>query len=111
MSLTPDLRIAVSQDDRAARSVTDMIDIDAALREANVAVVFVREGVDTSSPTGQFFRNICASVAQFEGKLIYERLPKGRRRKAEQGGYTGGPLPYGYGGGPRNLRANPVAGS
>ena len=70
MSLTPDLRIAVSQDDRAARSVTDMIDIDAALREANVAVVFVREGVDTSSPTGQFFRNICASVAQFEGKLM-----------------------------------------
>jgi len=82
--------------DRAARSVTDMIDIDAALREANVAIIFVREGVDTSSPTGQFFRNICASVAQFEGKLIYERLSKGWRRKAEQGGYTGGPLPYGY---------------
>jgi site-specific DNA recombinase len=82
--------------DRAARSVTDMIDIDAALREANVAIVFVREGVDTSSPTGQFFRNICASVAQFEGKLIHERLLKGLRMKASRGGYTGGPLPYGY---------------
>jgi DNA invertase Pin-like site-specific DNA recombinase len=82
--------------DRAARSVTDMIDIDAALREANVAIVFVREGVDTSSPTGQFFRNICASVAQFEGKLIHERLLKGLRMKASRGGYTGGRLPYGY---------------
>ena len=82
--------------DRAARSVTDMIDIDAALREANVGIIFVREGVDTSSPTGQFFRNICASVAQFEGKLIHERLLKGLRMKASRGGYTGGPLPYGY---------------
>ncbi len=82
--------------DRAARSVIDMIDIDAVLRKANVAIIFVQEGIDTSSPTGQFFRNICASVAQFEGKLIHERLSKGLRRKAEQGGYTGGPLPYGY---------------
>ncbi len=50
-----------------------------ALREANVTVVFVRAGVDTSTHMGQFFRNICASVAQFEGKLIY-----GRMSKAEQ---------------------------
>ena len=82
--------------DRAARSVSDMIDIDTALREENVTVVFVREGVDTSTPMGQFFRNICASVAQFEGKLMYERVSKGKRRKAEKGGYTGGWLPYGY---------------
>ncbi|MHC5055416.1 MAG: recombinase family protein, partial [Planctomycetota bacterium] len=66
--------------DRAARSVADMIDIDAILREANVGVIFVREGVDTSSPMGQFFRNVCASVAQFEGKLMHERLTKGALR-------------------------------
>jgi len=82
--------------DRAARSVTNMIEIDDALREANVTVVFIREGVDTSTPMGQFFRNICASIAQFEGKLIYERMSKGKRRKAAQGGYCGGWLPYGY---------------
>ena len=82
--------------DRAARSVRDMIEIDDALREENVTVVFIREGVDTSSHMGQFFRNICASIAQFEGKLIYERMSKGKRRKAAQGGYVGGWLPYGY---------------
>ncbi|MHC5058995.1 MAG: recombinase family protein, partial [Planctomycetota bacterium] len=82
--------------DRAARSVADMIDIDAILRDANVGVIFVREGVDTSSPMGQFFRNVCASVAQFEGKLMYERLSKGKQRKAAQGGYIGGHLPFGY---------------
>ncbi len=90
--------------DRAARSVADMIDIDAILRDAKVEVIFVREGVDTSSPMGQFFRNVCASVAQFEGKLMYERLTKGKQRKAAQGGYIGGHLPFGY----RNVDSNAV---
>ena len=82
--------------DRAGRSVKDIIEIDAALREAGVDIVFLREGVDTSTPTGELFRNIMAAVAQFEGRLIYERMSKGKRRKAAEGGYTGGWLPYGY---------------
>ncbi len=82
--------------DRTGRSVKDVIEIDAALRAAGVEIVFLREGVDTSTPTGELFRNIMAAVAQFEGKLIYERMSKGKRRKAAQGGYVGGWLPYGY---------------
>jgi len=82
--------------DRAGRSVKDVIELDATLRAAGVQIVFVREGIDTSTPTGELYRNIMAAVAQFEGKLIYERLSKGKRRKAAQGGYTGGWLPYGY---------------
>jgi site-specific DNA recombinase len=82
--------------DRAGRSVKDIIEIDAVLREAGVDVVFLREGIDTSTPTGELYRNIMAAVAQFEGKLIYERMSKGKRRKAAEGGYTGGWLPYGY---------------
>ena len=82
--------------DRAARSVRDMIDIDTALRKAGVDVIFVREGVDTSTPTGELYRNIIAAVAQWEGRIIYERMSKGKRRKASEGGYIGGWLPYGY---------------
>ena len=82
--------------DRAARSVWNMIEIDEAFREMNVAVVFVREGIDTSDAMGQFFRNICASIAQFEGNLVHERLTKGKEAKAAQGGYCGGFAPYGY---------------
>jgi DNA invertase Pin-like site-specific DNA recombinase len=37
-----------------------------------------------------------ASMAQLEGQIIAERLSKGRRCKAAQGGYIGGWLPYGY---------------
>ena len=82
--------------DRTGRSVKDVIEIDAALRAAGVEIIFLREGVDTSTPTGELFRNIMAAVAQFEGKLIYERMSRGKKRKAAQGGYVGGWLPYGY---------------
>jgi DNA invertase Pin-like site-specific DNA recombinase len=60
---------------------------------AGVDTVFLREGVDTSMPTGELFRNIMASLAEFEGRVIYERLSKGKRRKATEGGYTGSWLP------------------
>jgi len=82
--------------DRAGRSVRDVIEIDQALRATGVDTIFLREGVDTSTATGQLFRNIMASLAEFEGKVIYERLIKGKRRKASKGGYTGGFVPYGY---------------
>ena len=82
--------------DRAARSVRDMIDIDTALRKAGVDVIFVREGIDTSTPTGELYRNIISAVAQWEGRIIYERMSKGKRKKASEGGYIGGWLPFGY---------------
>jgi len=81
--------------DRAGRSVKDLIDLDRTLHDHGVATVFLREGVDTSTPTGELFRNIMASLAEFEGRIIHERLLKGKRQKAAQGGYTGGWLPYG----------------
>ena len=82
--------------DRAGRSVQDVIEIDRALRAGGVKTVFLREGVDPSTPTGELFRNIMASLAEFEGRVIYERLSKGKRKKASEGGYTGGWVPYGY---------------
>ena len=82
--------------DRAGRSVKDVIEIDQALRETGVKIVFLREGIDTATPTGELFRNIMAAVAQFEGRLIHERLLAGKRRKAAEGGYVGGWLPYGF---------------
>jgi len=82
--------------DRVGRSVKDVIEIDGYLRKHDVDTVFLREGIDTSTPTGALYRNIMSSVAEFEGKLIYERLSKGKREKASEGGYIGGWLPYGY---------------
>lgn len=82
--------------DRVGRSVKDVIEIDGYLRKHDIDTVFLREGIDTSTPTGALYRNIMSSVAEFEGRLIYERLSKGKREKASEGGYIGGWLPYGY---------------
>jgi len=82
--------------DRVGRSVKDVIEIETALRDCGVGVIFVREGIDTATPTGELFRNIMASISQFEGRLIHERLSKGRHEKRTQGGYIGGWVPYGY---------------
>ncbi|MFQ5670992.1 MAG: recombinase family protein [Acidobacteriota bacterium] len=82
--------------DRAGRSVKDVIDIDRALRAEGVNTVFLRENIDTSTPTGQLFRNIMASLAQFEGRVICERLHKGLKRKGSEGKYRGGWIAYGY---------------
>lgn len=37
-----------------------------------------------------------ALLTKFKGRVIYERLSKGKRKKASEGGYTGGWIPYGY---------------
>ena len=47
--------------DRIARSVKDTIEIEEQLRDCGIRVVFVREGIDTATPIGQFFRNVMAS--------------------------------------------------
>ncbi len=49
--------------DRTGRSVKDVIEIDRAIRKHGADTVFLREGVDTSTPTGELFRNIMASLA------------------------------------------------
>jgi DNA invertase Pin-like site-specific DNA recombinase len=82
--------------DRVARSVRDTIDIEGRLRELGVSVAFVREGIDTSTPIGAFFRNIMSSMAELEGHLMHERMLSGLRAKAAKGGYTGTWLPHGY---------------
>ena len=82
--------------DRIARSVRDTIDIEKQLRDHGVSVAFVREGIDTTTPVGAFFRNIMSSIAEFEGHLMHERMINGLRAKAARGGYTGTWLAYGY---------------
>ena len=71
--------------DRVGRSTRDVLDIDKKLRDAGVDIVFMRESVDTSTPTGAFFEAIMASIAQLEGHMMYERLSKGKQEKAARG--------------------------
>src|SRR5205085_8651225 len=66
------------------------------LERQGAAVVAFRDGVDTSTAVGRFFRTILAGMAEFERELIAERLTAGRAARARQGKYVGGHVAYGY---------------
>jgi DNA invertase Pin-like site-specific DNA recombinase len=47
-------------------------------------------------PTRTMFRQIKGAVSEYDKAMIVARLKAGRRKKARQGGYSGGWVPYGY---------------
>jgi len=47
-------------------------------------------------PTRTLFRHIKGAISEYEKAMIVARLRAGRRKKARQGGYPGGWVPYGY---------------
>lgn len=89
-------RIVVLKLDRLARSLKDMLRLYDELESYNVAVASVREALDTSTHYGRLFRNILASLAEFERDAIAERVSGGQIEKARRGGSLGGFVPYGY---------------
>ena len=73
----------------AARSVRHLVVTLDDLRARNVDFVRVRDGIDTSTPTGRFTFHIIAAVAELEREMIRERTRAGvaaaRRRGAKLG--------------------------
>jgi site-specific DNA recombinase len=76
----------------AARGLADL----EALEAAGKTVVFVKEAVDTSTPSGRLFRTMLAAFAEFERETIRERNMSGRFAKAQRGDWANGPTPFGY---------------
>lgn len=89
-------RVVVLKLDRLGRSLRNLLALYDALERRGVAVVSVKEAVDTGSSVGRLFRNILASLAEFERETIAERVRGGRLAKARQGGSLGGFVPFGY---------------
>lgn len=82
--------------DRFTRSASKgLADIEA-LEERGVSLVFVKEAIDTSTPSGRLFRTMLAAFAEFEREQIRDRNMSGRFGAAEKGRWAGGQLPFGY---------------
>src|SRR5438552_4057465 len=64
--------------------------------QAGVALVFIADGIDTSTPSGRLLRTVLAAVAEFERDVIVERAIGGLRKVAESGRWPGGPAPFGF---------------
>lgn len=84
--------LVVTKLDRLARSVADLLAIDARLRSKGVSLVVLSMGgqpLDTRTPTGKLMLTLLGAVAEFERSLMLERQREGIAKAASEGKYKG----------------------
>jgi site-specific DNA recombinase len=81
---------------RFARNTKETIENYDLLESYGIKLVFLKENVDTSTPTGRAFRNLLAVFAEWERDTIRERMLGGRKTKWKAGKTFVGKPPFGY---------------
>lgn len=81
---------------RFARSAADALNALGRLKEQNVDLICVEEGLDTSTVVGKLVFTIISAVCEMERDNIRVQTMEGRKEKARQGKWNGGAAPYGY---------------
>jgi DNA invertase Pin-like site-specific DNA recombinase len=75
--------------DRLARSVADVVAIEAKLKAEGAALHIMDPAIDTSSPAGRLIFNVIASIAQFEREIMLTRQREGIAKAKGEGKYKG----------------------
>ena len=75
---------------RLARSTRDFLNIMDELEKKHVALISLKEQIDTQTPTGRFLVSIFAALAQLEREQILTRQQEGIAAQKAKGTYTGG---------------------
>ena len=78
--------------DRLGRSLRSLIELINDLRAKKIMFRSIQDGIDTSSPIGQFFFHVTGAFAELEHNLIKERTTAGLSA-ARARGRTGGRKP------------------
>ena len=91
-SLRPGDTLVVWKLDRLGRSVKQLINWITDLQSRNIQFKSLTDSIDTGTPSGRFFFNIMASLAEMEKELIVERTRAGLET-ARQLGRKGGRRP------------------
>lgn len=86
---------------RFGRNAADILNSLALVQTYDVNLVSVEEGIDSSQASGKLLISVLSAVSEIERENILEQTMNGRREKARQGLWNGGPAPYGY-----NLKGN-----
>jgi DNA invertase Pin-like site-specific DNA recombinase len=81
--------------DRLARSLRDLLNIEAELSELGVALVCTDQPIDTTTPTGRLMFHQLGAFAEYEASQIVERMTLANRASVRRGGWPGGELPFG----------------
>jgi len=88
--------VVVSSLDRLGRSTKDLLELYDRFEHAGVALVSLREQIDTSTPVGRLLRTVLSAVAEFERDLGVECTSSGIGARARTEGKPWGTPAYGY---------------
>lgn len=84
-------RVLVWRLDRLGRSLKHLLQLIEEFRNRDVEFVSLSEGFDTSTAQGELFFSIAGAFAQFERRLIQERVNAGLARAKAEGKQLGRP--------------------
>jgi len=76
---------------RLARNVRDLLSIVEQLNQKQVQLVSLKENIDTTTPTGTFFLQVMAAMAELERNSILERQREGIESAKSRGKHLGRP--------------------
>jgi site-specific DNA recombinase len=82
--------------DRLGRDTRLILNAVAELEKHGVRVRSMTEEFDTATATGRLMLTMLSGFAAHERELIRERSVAGTNRRAEEGAWLGGIVPYGY---------------
>lgn len=82
-------KLVVYKIDRLARSTFDLHKIAKDLEDRGIALVFIKESIDFSTPNGKLMFTMLSAVAQFERDIINDRTAEGRERAKAKGTHMG----------------------
>lgn len=81
---------------RFGRNAADILNSLELIQSYGVELICVEEGIDSSQTSGKLLISVLSAVAEIERENIIEQTMNGRKEKARQGEWNGGPAPYGY---------------
>ena len=82
--------------DRLGRSTKIVLGVIEKFTELGIKIYSCKEFLDTSTASGELMLTFFAGIAQYERRLIIERMAAGKAVVATKYGEKGGPLPLGY---------------
>ena len=81
---------------RFGRNAADILKSLQLLTDYDVDLVYVEDAIDSSTQGGRLTLTILSAVAEIERENINVQFMAGRMQKGLDGGWPGGPVPFGY---------------
>ena len=81
---------------RFGRNSADVLKYMQLLMDYGISLVSVHESIDSATQSGKLMLTILSAVAEIEKENITAQFMAGKLEKMRNGGWGGGPIPYGY---------------